>query len=168
MKKEGRRLRSWNRKIEKLVERIERLKGEIGEEVEEKIKEFEKFREKGEEDWFSELCFCILTANFTAEGGNRIQKESGARGFLELSQENLAKKLKELGHRFPNTRAKYIVEARKFYPVLKKKILSFKNGKEARNWLLQIKGIGLKEASHFLRNVGFKDVALIDLSLIHI
>ncbi len=35
--------------------------------------------------------------------------------------------------------------------------------KQAREWLVKnVKGIGYKEASHFLRNVGFDDVAILD------
>jgi N-glycosylase/DNA lyase len=40
----------------------------------------------------------------------------------------------------------------------------FKNAVEMRDWFQQnIKGYGLKEASHFLRNVGFgEDIAILD------
>ena len=36
-------------------------------------------------------------------------------------------------------------------------------GEERREWLVKnIKGLGFKEASHFLRNIGFDDYAIID------
>ncbi len=154
---------------EEIIRKVEELKrSKVRKLVEEKIREFEKMRNKGEEAWFSELCFCILTANYTAEGGLRIQKALGAEGFLKLSYEELVSKLKQLGHRFPRARARYIVEARRYFGKLKKNVLAFSSGKKAREWLLQIKGIGLKEASHFLRNVGFKDVAIIDRHILKI
>ena len=38
---------------------------------------------------------------------------------------------------------------------------------EIRDWLVKnIKGLGMKEASHFLRNIGFNDVAIIDFHIV--
>lgn len=111
---------------------------------------------------FNELCFCILTANYNAERAIAIQNEVGD-GFAELSEPELASRLKELGYRFPNVRAKYIVCARE-HPLEK---LKFNDERELRDWLVEnVKGLGLKEASHFLRNIGFKDVAIIDFHII--
>lgn len=77
---------------------------------------------------------------------------------MTLSEFKLAKRLKELGHRYPNARARYIVEARKC-----------KNIVEEREWLVgNIKGLGYKEASHFLRNIGYKDFAILDFHIIDI
>ena len=42
----------------------------------------------GNEEWFSELCFCILTANSTAELGMKIQREVGS-GFLHMEKEEI-------------------------------------------------------------------------------
>jgi len=54
----------------------------------------------------------LLTANFNAERSIRIQDELG-NGFSTLSLHQLKKRLRKLGHRFPNARAKYIHEARR-------------------------------------------------------
>jgi len=153
-----------------LVEEVKRLmeKGSVRRKVEKRIGEFERFRRRSWKEWFSELCFCILTANYTAEGGIRIQKEIRAEGFLKMGERELERKLRELGHRFPKTRARYIVEARKYAKELKKRVLGFRSGKRAREWLLGIRGIGMKEASHFLRNVGFKDVAIVDRHIVNL
>jgi len=146
----------------KFIEEIERLKQIIGEKVREKIREFEEMKNKNDKEIFKELCFCILTANFSAERGIKIQKEVDE-GFIYLSKSELEKKLRELGHRFPRTRAEYIFEARKSMNFLRNIISSKLNGKEIREILVrEIKGIGYKEASHFLRNIGYKDVAIVD------
>lgn len=108
---------------------------------------------------FGELCFCILTANSSAELGIRIQKEIGEQGFMNLSEEELTERLSKMGHRFPGARAKYIVLARSFDL---SKVMKQKSGKEARKILLEVKGLGLKESSHFLRNIGYPDVAIAD------
>jgi N-glycosylase/DNA lyase len=148
---------------EDLAGKVRELKkGRVGQLVLQRIKEFRELGRKGNKEWFFELCFCILTANFTAKLGVKIQRELGSEGFLKLPEEELRKKLRQLGHRFPNTRARFIVEARRFSNI-KTIIKKFKDEHEAREWLQKnIKGIGWKEASHFLRNVGFTDVAILD------
>lgn len=124
------------------------------------------FKSVGREDdarWFSELCFCILTANSSAKLCMEIQEELGPDGFLELLQRDLTQRLKELGHRFYRTRAEYIVEARRYSGELKDIILKFSDSWKAREWLVEnVKGIGYKEGSHFLRNVGFFNVMILD------
>jgi N-glycosylase/DNA lyase len=149
----------------KLVRKVESLKPLIGRVVEKRIDEFLSMREKGNYAWFSELCFCILTANSSAEIGIKIQDALGYEGFANLSEESLATKLREAGYRFYNVRAKYIVEARRYLRI--KDILE--EVEEKREWLVKnVKGIGYKEASHFLRNVGFLDYAILDRHILRI
>jgi N-glycosylase/DNA lyase len=130
--------------------------------INQRLKEFAQLNKADDKAWFSELCFCLLTANSKAKTAIAIQKELGPDGFLNKSQEEISKIIRAYGHRFHNNKAKYIVEARKFANI--KQILSqFKTGKEAREFLVKnVKGLGYKEASHFLRNVGYSDVAIID------
>ena len=48
---------------------------------------------------------------------------------------------------------------------LRERLQSFPDAFERRDWLAQdprIKGLGYKEASHFLRNVGFKGYGILD------
>ena len=114
---------------------------------------------------FSELCFCILTANSTAERCINVQKQIKD-GFENLSQNTLQKKLKSLRCRFHTKRTLYIIEARKKKKELFKELQN-KDEKEIRKWLVKnIKGIGMKEASHFLRNIGYKNIAIIDFHII--
>jgi len=73
-------------------------------------------------------------------------------------------------HRFPNARPEYIVITRNylqrsFSMRLRERLESFRVASERRDWLAQdprIKGLGYKEASHFLRNVGFKGYGILD------
>lgn len=133
----------------------------VGDQVKQRMAEFEKIG-KDEETLFRELCFCILTANYKAEGGIRIQKVVGD-GFCSLEANELAMRLRGLGHRFPETRARYIDESRRFHGKLTGILQGFRNEMEAREWLVEnVKGLGYKEASHFLRNIGYNDVAIID------
>ncbi|MEM2906208.1 MAG: N-glycosylase/DNA lyase [Candidatus Bathyarchaeia archaeon] len=146
-----------------LYDRIRELRsGGVGEEVRRRVAEFHELSSRGAEEWFSELCFCILTANSSAVLGLRIQREVGAEGFLTWPQERLARRLSELGHQYAERRAEFIVEARGLGDV-KEIVTRFGEERLAREWLVEnVKGLGYKEASHFLRNVGYLNVAVLD------
>ena len=140
-----------------LYNRINNLrKSDVKDLVETRLKEFE-----GNSEWFSELCFCILTANSKAKSAIKIQEELGQKGFLEFSKEDVKRVIRNNNHRFHNNKTNYILEARKYSEI--KEIIKGLEGKEAREWLVKnIKGLGYKEASHFLRNVGYKNLAILD------
>ncbi len=154
--------------MQKLVEQIKSLKNsELGQTINKRINEFKQLNKKPDEEIFKELCFCILTANYNAEKTIKIQKEIGE-CFSKDSEEILAKKLKDHGHRYPNTRAKYITESCKSRDALMK-VIRTNNGNNLRDWIANnIKGLGYKESSHFLRNIGFDDFAIIDFHIIDI
>ena len=99
--------------LDDLVNKIEKLKqSETAQTVDNRVQEFKKLDRNSTEELFKEMCFCILTANFSAERSIKIQDEIGE-SFLTDSVAELAKKLKNLGHRFPNVRATYISESLK-------------------------------------------------------
>ncbi len=150
-----------------LISIVEKHKNSpIKEIVNSKMEEFENLGNKSSSEIFKELCFCLLTANFSAEGGIKIQNLMG-NDFSVLSEEELAEKLSKFGHRFPNMRAKFISEAQKYKENLKEILYSLETDEEKRNWLVKnIKGLGMKEASHFLRNIGHKNLAIIDFHII--
>jgi len=154
--------------MQDLVEEIKALKNsEIGQTINKRIREFKELNKKPDEEIFKELCFCILTANYNAEKTIKIQNEIGD-CFSKDSEEVLAKKLKDYGHRYPNTRAKYIAESCESKDLLMKVIRS-NHGNNLRDWIVNnVKGLGYKEASHFLRNIGFDDFAIIDFHIIDI
>ncbi len=148
-----------------LKRKIEELKGsEAHEKIEERVEQFRELHRKGDDEWFDELCFCILTANSSAEMGIKIQEYMKERkGFKEFSEEEVSEVLEDMGYRFYNRRAEYITLAREHKEDLKDKLTSLKNSFEKREWLVDnIKGIGYKEGSHFLRNVGHLDLAILD------
>ena len=123
-------------------------------------------REAGFETWFSELSFCILVAASTARSGLRAQAHLGGKGFLTLDEDQLRMSLKSLGVRFHN-RAHYIVEARELGDFTRI-ILPAQDVTRARDWIVSnVKGMGYKEASHFLRNIGFFDVAILDRHILN-
>jgi len=79
-----------------LLKEIGKLKNiEIKKTIDSRIKEFERVGSSGPDEIFKELCFCFMTANFSANRGIKIQNEIGD-GFLTLSETGLSEKLKEL------------------------------------------------------------------------
>ncbi|MGB9748476.1 MAG: N-glycosylase/DNA lyase [Candidatus Woesearchaeota archaeon] len=159
-----------------LIKKIENLKKtSIKKKINSRIREFEDIlRKRNYNKIMSELFFCILTANFNAERSIKIQNTIGD-DFLKLRDYELASRLKDCGHRFPNTRANFICNARERKKEIIEKIKSINENHgeheehEIREWLVKnIKGIGYKEASHFLRNIGFKNLAIIDFHIVDI
>ena len=116
------------------------------------------------------MVFCIFTAGASAKMGLRAVE--AVRPLLKAGrQKTMTRALVEAGaHRFPNARPEYIVITRNylqrsFSMRLRERLESFRDGSERRDWLAQdprIKGLGYKEASHFLRNVGFKGYGILD------
>ena len=145
-----------------MLKEIKILQKEIGKTVNNRLKEFSLFSKKRNEEWFSELCFCILTANSKAATAIAIQRELRSEGFIYCTKIQLSNCIKRNKHRFHNNKAKYIIAARKFTDV--RDILRGIEGSiSKREWLVKnIKGIGYKEASHFLRNTGHFDLAILD------
>jgi len=138
-------------------------------EIESRLNEFKKIWKKGtKKEIFAELVFCILTPQASGKAcwsavENMIRKRvlfAGDRGQI----------VKELSSaRFIQKKSAYIVEAREKFLLdskvsLKSIIYKIGDGYKAREWLVQnIKGIGYKEASHFLRNIGFEqNCAILD------
>jgi len=67
-----------------LVSDVRRLqKSPISKVVRKRLAEFKKLGKS--DNWFSELCFCILTANSKARTAIAIQKKLGAKGFSSMS-----------------------------------------------------------------------------------
>jgi len=144
------------------------MAGPVGQQVENRVREFKILHSKGNTEWFAELCFCILTANSSAKLGMRIQEAIGLEGFLGLSEEELARRLEQLGHRFSERRAHFIVQAREFSEI-KEIVVRIGDEKLAREWLVKnVMGLGYKEASHFLRNVGYDNLAILDRHVLRI
>lgn len=151
--------------MNKLIKQINNLNSHTKKIINKRLKEFQQLGKKDNKEWFCELCFCILTANSKAKTALNIQKELGANGFLFKSHDSICECIKRNKHRFHNNKAKYIVEARKYKNI--KDIL--KKQKNPREWLVKnIKGLGFKESSHFLRNVGYTNYAILDRHILNI
>lgn len=119
---------------------------------------------------WEELVYCIFTAGASARMGYRAV-EAIRPLLLDGSREAMTRALKQAGaHRFPVERPGYIVVTRSYLRehcnlALREKLLSFTDPIARRDWLAgekQIKGLGYKESSHFLRNIGLMGHAILD------
>ena len=152
-------------RVEELKERYREMKDVI----EKRLEEFDSlWKEGSEEEVFAELVFCLLTPQSRAKLCWCAVEHLIEKGLLlnggERDIEDVLK-----GVRFRKNKARYIVEARKLSTrkgqlELKKFLSSFGDVKTLREWLVRnVKGMGYKEASHFLRNIGLgKDMAILD------
>jgi N-glycosylase/DNA lyase len=128
----------------------------------------DKWEKGSEEDVLAEMLFCILTPQSKAKACWSCMESIIRKKLIKAGNEKQI--LVELKYpRFKYKKAKYFIEARdKFVKggkvMIKEFMAGFKNPVEMRDWFQQnIKGYGLKEASHFLRNVGFgADIAILD------
>ncbi len=134
--------------------------------IEKRILDFQQIRNGSESEILKEFIFCTLTPQSKA----KICWEAVERIFTHVKVQNpdidsIRNYLK--GVRFPNNKAKFLVEN---FRILQDKKISLKNfvlskedSKVKREWLIKtFKGYGIKEASHFLRNTGHLDVAILD------
>ena len=135
--------------------------------VENRRQDFIRAGKSSPEIIYGELCFCILTANTSAEMGIRTQEIIGLEGFLNFDEVTMRKKLKEARYRFYNVRSKFLVQSRWIVDELPH-IIAMKDRIGARDYLVNnLKGIGYKEASHFLRNVGVFDFSILDKHILN-
>jgi N-glycosylase/DNA lyase len=141
------------------ISALQELYRERKDAIQKRLAEFRQVTQWKDEEVFAELCFCLLTPQSSAkvcwEAITALKKQSL---LLKGQPRELLPLLRSV--RFSESKAKYIVEARNMFSKdgslqLKSQITSFYNPFELREWLVEnVKGLGYKEASHFLRNIG--------------
>jgi len=137
--------------------------------IKNRLKEFENVWKKSDEDVFAELCFCILTPQTKAKSADKAIRNMQEKKILLLGKKDkILKELINAGVRFPENKTRYIIEARDFFTYEGKIRIKNKLDKGAadskREWLVEnIRGLGYKESSHFLRNIGLGfELAILD------
>jgi N-glycosylase/DNA lyase len=125
----------------------------------------EDFSAVPESEYFYELIFCILTPQSSAKNASQTIQKLKALRFFEQGDDP-TETLRHPSHyiRFHNTKAKRLLIIREQFPSI------FNLIKENRDKLPQLReeiriavpGFGLKESSHFLRNIGFTGYGILD------
>ncbi len=119
------------------------------------------FKNINGDEIFYELCFCLLTPQSSAKRADYCIQKLKELDFLN-NKINPVSILKQK-IRFHNHKASYLLEFKKNYKILFIELNKIKDNKEKRNYLVKnVKGLGRKESSHFLRNTGHRDLAILD------
>lgn len=166
--------------IEELLELHEKIKPQI----EHRLKEFEEIGKTGtDKQLFVELAFCLLTPQSKAtQCWSAIECLLDSDLLMNGEDFEIAREIKTRT-RFHNQKAKNVVLARELFmseDVMNKGKEKNKEGtgklevravfeklgspKKIRKWLVKnIRGMGCKEASHYLRNIGMgRELAILD------
>ena len=138
----------------------------VKEQIDVRLGEFRHiWEEASDEELFRELVFCLLTPQSKAKTcWKAVQRLERKCMIAETVPAAITEEL--VGVRFNQRKAEYICLARSQFATrsLRKTLADFAGSAAAREWLVEnVKGLGYKEASHFLRNIGLgEDLAILD------
>jgi N-glycosylase/DNA lyase len=123
-----------------------------------------EFKQVPESDYFYELCFCICTPQSKAESALQVQQKLMQADFYNkpfIATDILADRAHYI--RFHNQKAIRLYNLVEQFPDILKIVNSGISNFDKRNVLKkEINGFGLKESSHFLRNIGYSNLAILD------
>ena len=163
----GEAIMKENKKVllKELIEIYEPLKSDI----EKRLEEFKQIWEKAtDKDLFIELVFCLLTPQSKAKVcGIALEQLVRTDLLFNGTKDEITGNLNAV--RFKKNKADNIILARdKFLEngnfSLRHTLSDFQNDFERREWLVKnVRGMAYKEASHYLRNIGFwENLAILD------
>jgi N-glycosylase/DNA lyase len=130
-----------------------------------RLREFEAVWRRGDDRrLWREMCFCMCTPQTSAHKSWEAVCALDESGLLvKGSAARIGAVLRAHGVRFHNHKSEYIEQNRKmFYPDTKKRLGVILESPEPHTLLCrQVRGWGMKEAAHFLRNIGFGHISSI-------
>jgi N-glycosylase/DNA lyase len=139
------------------------------EEIRTRLAQFEEIGRAGsDETLFEELTFCIFTAAASARMGLRSVER--LRPVLMSGSRREIQRVLRHAHRWPRARGAYVYETREYLREhcglsMRRLLVRLKDRDGRRDFFAAnpgVRGLGYKEASHFLRNVGFRGYAILD------
>ena len=139
---------------------------EVRELIERRLAEFRSVDRRDAVRLFEELAFCVMTPQSRARAALRAVEELKSRGLLlGGGPEEVAEVLRRNGIRFHNQKAKYVVKNRELVRGDEPRLIELlgEDVHRVREVLVEeVWGFGLKEASHFMRNIGYSGLAVLD------
>lgn len=125
----------------------------------------EEFSRVPPQDYFYELAYCLLTPQSRADHAERVIETLRAQDFHILPFDPvpiLAERTQYV--RFHRTKGKRLLRLCETYGTIQETLASSMSPSEIRSWLVKsVDGFGLKEATHFLRNIGRNgELAILD------
>lgn len=116
------------------------------------------------EEYFAELVYCLLTPQSRAvNAAHAVEtlKEASCWDAPEATAAVLRRPSCYI--RFHNTKARRIADVHASFATIARAIHTTPDPGALRAWLVRhVRGLGWKEASHFLRNIGRRDLAILD------
>jgi N-glycosylase/DNA lyase len=143
---------------------VEDLRNDFQSRVSEIRARLEDFRRVPPDEYFYELAYCLLTPQSSAVNAALALQLLRQKGCFDRPDET-AEVLHRKAHyiRFHNTKAIRLAEAWMQFPLIEARLGGHFAARDLRDWLVEhVKGLGWKEASHFLRNIGYRDLAILD------
>lgn len=142
------------------MQSLKKLYSEIKSQIDARLAEFQSTWEEGSDlDLLREGIFCLCTPQSSAKAGWKAATLLTTYPFLDTPFLVAKTILSDCGVRFSTNKTKYILEFKnRFSRSTRQKVFELLTNDvvSTRNRLAEeIKGWGLKEASHFLRNIGF-------------
>ncbi|HZV12764.1 MAG TPA: N-glycosylase/DNA lyase [Candidatus Kapabacteria bacterium] len=119
-------------------------------------------------EYFYELCYCLLTPQSSARNVEKTIALLKEKDFFNTPFD-AAPILRRKEHyvRFHLTKAKRLLKAREQFSKIEEELRFDTTPEKKREWLVaNVDGMSLKEASHFLRNIGCRELAILDRHII--
>ena len=124
----------------------------------------EEFSKVQVSEYFYECVYCLLTPQSSAVNAGKAVSVLKEHDLLnsELDPEPLLHR-EDYYIRFHKTKARHLLHAKEQYQSILRELTDGKKSVELREWLVEnVNGMGWKEASHFLRNIGHRNLAILD------
>lgn len=155
-------LKSINKSLETLSNADLKLKySKLKSKIQQRLDDFLKVKQS---DYFYELVYCLLTPQSSARNASKVVKLLKSNKFhkQDINPQPILSH-KESYIRFHNNKSNYLLEFKKQYPLIELQLRNGNSSIDLREWLVRnVKGLGYKEASHFLRNIGHRNLAILD------
>ncbi|MGD0036826.1 MAG: N-glycosylase/DNA lyase [Bacteroidota bacterium] len=130
--------------------------------IRKRLKEFSAIQPA---DYFYELVYCLLTPQSSAVHAEQVVAKLHEAEFqyCDVNPEPFLRR-KECYIRFHRTKSLHLLRMKDQFSVIAPKLSEPVSAMELREWLVKnVLGLGYKEASHFLRNIGINDgLAILD------
>ena len=146
---------------EKLLEELHQLHAKRRDAIRGRLNEFMGIKPTR---YFYELAYCMLTPQSSAVNAGKAVERLQEKNFSgeELDPEPILFQ-KDFYIRFHRTKGRLLLEMKKNFTEILTAVSNGETGGVLREWLVNhVKGIGYKEASHFLRNIVYRDLAILD------
>ena len=124
-----------------------------------------EFRAIDPSAYFYEMVYCLLTPQTSAEHAAIVVAELQKLSFdsLPVDPEPILRN-RTTYIRFHKTKSRHLLRLKEDFPFVRKSVLAERDPVLLREWLVEnVMGLGYKEATHFLRNIGLNGgLAILD------